>query len=523
MVKLLRKNRVILLLILFFATLFRFYNLPNWISFGMDQEYVALIVKNIVTGMHFPLIGVNASDTGLYLGPVFIYFSVIPFFISSGSPLAWAFTASFIGLLTTYLVYKLGSKMFTKRIGLFGAFFYGLSFLVSFYDRQFWNPMPIPLLSLFIGYLLYSILNNKTKPVLYLAFVYGIAVQCHLSVLIFAPLIFWIILKKRKQLGKKNIIISFLIFILLQSPLLIFEFRHNFINIHALINIITAYGGKIAGSQLSERALLYLSTLGRFFWLRASPDLFVESGQSKELLTFRKDAYPEGIILVLFLFFIFIRWFMGKKRKDIIDGNNRNSRISAKLILSIYFLTIIYLLFYNRSVFEYYLLYLFPWIALTLGWSLNFLWQKKWGGNLVGTIMVIFMTLNLVTLFTATYSYSYKEKKEAINWVKDNIGNDAYILESLGESPRFGGYRYLFGKYAGLPEKSYMDGYFGWLYKDSIHNLSKSKTVLLSLIDSRNSEDRQSLWQEQKIKMLSENRVEAKKTFGRIQVYILMP
>src|SRR3989338_8621824 len=200
--------KVIFIGILFLAFLFRFYNFQNLFFFGMDQEYEALIVKNIVDFKHFPLIGVNASDTGLYLGPAFIYLAAVPFYIFRGNPLGWGLTASFLGVLTVYFIYKVGKKMFSKKVGFFASLLYSSSFLTSFYDRQFWNPTPIPLFSLLIGFLLYRILNNNRKSLLLLALSFGIAIQAHLSILIFLPLIIYAVMKKYKILGIKTIFLS---------------------------------------------------------------------------------------------------------------------------------------------------------------------------------------------------------------------------------------------------------------------------------------------------------------------------
>jgi len=56
------RTSLILFIILLLAFFFRFYKLTEWFSFGMDQEYEAFLVKNIVEGNHIPLIGVNAGE-----------------------------------------------------------------------------------------------------------------------------------------------------------------------------------------------------------------------------------------------------------------------------------------------------------------------------------------------------------------------------------------------------------------------------------------------------------------------------
>lgn len=164
----------------------------------MDQEYEAFIAKNIVSFKHWPLIGMNASDTGLYLGPFFVYFASIPFALFQGNPLGFAITAYLISLMTIIVLYKIGKNMFSQRVGIFAAVLYSGSFLISFYDREFWNPMPIPLFSLLIGYLTYRLTKHHPRNLILLGIILGIAVQCHLSILIFIPVIIYIVYTRRK-------------------------------------------------------------------------------------------------------------------------------------------------------------------------------------------------------------------------------------------------------------------------------------------------------------------------------------
>lgn len=500
---------LILCSILFLSVLFRFYNFQNLFFFGMDQEYEALIVKNIVTLKHFPLIGVNASDTGLYLGPAFLYFAAIPFYIFQGNPLGWGAAASLLGVLTVYFIYKVSKEMFSEKVGFFASFLYASSFLTSFYDRQFWNPTPIPLFSLLIGFLLYKILNKNRKSLLLLALSFGIAVQAHLSILIFLPLIIYVVMKRFKILRLKTVLLSIIIFILLQTPIILFELRHNFLNTNAFINLVAKKSEQTASSGFSERNSLLLSTLGRFFWVPYKPDLFLESGQCKELSGFRKNAFPE-VILITVVGIIIFAWWCKKKFS-----------LSSKLVLSIFLLTFIFILFYNRTVFEYYLIFFFPWLAIALGKSLDLIWEKPLGMIIVLPVITLFVVLNMTTLFSAYSSYSYPDKLETMRFVKNYALENNYTLEALGNCPRFGGYRYLFEYFVGTPKHSYMDSYFEWLYPKVSAKEESGKTVLLSLIDSRDKAENIKRWEEEKFKFLGEFGIVAKERFGKIQVFIL--
>jgi 4-amino-4-deoxy-L-arabinose transferase-like glycosyltransferase len=520
-----RKYLFYLLLILLVAVFFRFYNLTNWLFFGMDQEYEALIIKNILSGKHFPLIGVNVGDTGLYLGPLFIYLAAIPYALFSGNPIGGAITASLMGVITSYFVYLVGKKMFNQKVGLFAALFYSGSFLISFYERKFWNPTPIPFFSLLIGFMLYKLAKRKVKYLPWLALAFGLAIQCHLSILMFLPLISYILWVRRRLITRKIFAISIIIFLVLQTPVVIFEFRHNFVNSKALVNLVLNRKQENASfSTLYERNSLFLSTLGRFFWTPLAPDLFLESGQCKELSMYRKNAYPEGVVLSLLGLGIFCWWYLNKRSRSyhplrLSDDNF----LSAKIIIAFFLLTLFFVEFYNRQIFEYYFLFLFPWLVIALGWSAEFIWKKEHGKLIIVPVILLFLSLNIFTLFTAKTSYSYTDKLDMLKFVRQEVGKKEYSLEAVGECSRYGGYRYLVGYFVGQPVSSYMDSYFKWLYPEVKNNRQPNQVVLLSMIDSRDKPETITKWEEAKFQFLTSFDIEKVKRFGRIQVYILSP
>lgn len=519
------KKTWLLLLILLLAGFFRFYNLQNWLYFGMDQEYQALIVSNIVSGAHFPLIGVNAADTGLYLGPFFSYFAAIPFAIARGNPVGWAITASLTGILVCYLIFKVGRAMFSERAGIFAALFTATSFLFSFYDRKFWNPGLVPLFSLLIGYLLFKINRRSYRSLIWLALVFGLAVQCHLSILVFVPFILYTVWVNRIRIPRKILLWSLAVFLLLQMPLFIFELRHDFTNSRALINLVTGSNTAGISSNIIERNKIFISLLGRFIWVPSAPDLFLEFGQCMGLSPYKKTAYPEGVILMLVGIGTFIWWCRGK-------NCSRLERLSFKkymqapsfFIVTLFALTFLVIQLYPRGFYEYYLLYLFPWLAIALGVSADFFWRKKHGNLPVIAFFFLYIIFNFLTLMTSSSTFAYRDKIKALGFVKEQLAGKSYSLEAVGECPRFGGYRYLFDRFVGGPVKSYMDVYFSWLYaaKDLISSRPE-KIVLLSIIDPRDKPETTAKWEEEKLRLLSENEIIVQSRFGDIRIFILAP
>lgn len=516
-------TQILLIIILGLAFIFRFYRLNDWLIFGMDQENEAFIIQNIVSGKHYPLIGLSVGDTGLYRGPIFLYLYSIPYVLFSGNPVGGAIVASFLGVITTYFVFVIGKKMMSERIGLFASIFYAGSFLVSYYDRQYWNPSVIPLLSLIIGYLSWKILTDKTRLFPLLIFLFGIAIHAHFSILIFLPIILYLLVKKRRYITKRLFLSIIVIFFITQLPLILFDLKHNFLISKAGLSLFaSSQSREIQYSTLLSRTGLAVNTLGRFFALPASSDLFVESGQCKELGQWRKNAFPEGMILLLVLFSIFILWCKSRRiweYKSIFF--RRIFTQSKQIVFFIFFLTFTFVLFYNRTIFEYYFLFLFPWIAIVLGICSEFIYRRHHGDFLVLCIILLYLIFNFISLATANFSYSFADKLQSLQFVKRNIQNEPFALEALGECPRFGGYRYLFERFVSVPNSSYMDSYFAWLYPEKIKREKAKKIVLLSMIDDRLDDSTLKKWQEEKLHYLMKYQVEAENKFGKIHIYIL--
>lgn len=515
------KEYILLGIVLILAIFFRYYHIYQWQFFGMDQAYEAFLAQNIVTGHHFPLIGVNASDTGLYLGPLFIYFAAIPFFLSGGNPLGWSIVASLLGVVTTLVIFWVGKEMYNTRVGFLAAFLYAGSMLAAFYDRQFWNPMFVPLFSLIIGYFSFLLLKNSKKSVIVLAVLMGLSLHIHLSLLIFLPLVLYVTWKKKKLIGTKLIVASIILFIFLQLPQIFFEVRHGFVNTRAAFALLSAKSNNT--QTFLSRNSIFLSSVGRFVLLPFASDLSLQSGQCISLIGYKKDDIFLGFIvlfLILIVYFdragVFVEKVLKRKRK----GPPVEFSAGSRVIVFIFFLSLLFTEFYTRGVFEYYFLFLFPWLAILLGRILDYTAQNRYGRMSIISVLLIFAVFNLVSLFTARFSFSYEKKMAAVNFAKKYVTAGNYSLEAVGECARFGGYRYLFGHFAGIPVSSYMDSYFGWLYPTG-RVKEQNLTVLLSLIDPREDAKTLSKWENIKLSLILENRIIAQNNFDTIQIYVL--
>ncbi len=499
-----------LLLILLLALILRFYRLKTWFLFGMDQEYEAFLVKNILTGKHFPLIGVNASDTGIYLGPFFIYLAAIPYLFFRGNPLGGAVTASSLGVITTFALYKLGKVWFSEKVGLLASFFWAISFLSVHYDRQFWNPTPISFLMIIILYSLTMIHKGKDKFLIILAASIGIALQSHLQSVIILPIIILYLFLLRKKYSGKYLFLFFFILLIFQLPLILFDIRHNFINTRAFTNLIFSFLGFSNPAQsvnIFDRVSQLLNFIGRSIFIKGPVDLFTENGQCLSLLSYKGKTSILAILLMIGVFLFYFYQQIVKKNKALKD---------RYLILSITLLTLTSVFIYKRPVFEYYYLFFLPVLYLLISWVFNYLIQGK--EKLIFLVIILIIVVNNITIFlNAKMSYSFKDKVESINYSKNYVDKYNFSLEAIGDCGRFGGYRYLYEYYGKIPGSSYMDPYFSWLYGAKKQD-KFSRSIFFSLIDDREEENLPK-WQIQKEAL--EKGVIQERQFGKIDVMVV--
>lgn len=501
------KKSALLITLIAFAIIFRFYNIQEWLFFGMDQEYEAFVIQNILSFRHIPLIGVNAGDTGLYLGPLFIYFATVPYALFNGSPIGGALTASVIGVATVIAVYKLGSLWWGRKIGYIGAFLYASSFLASLYDRQFWNPTPIPFLTVIILYAITKIVLGNIKYTIVVALALGFALQSHLQAVLILIVTIIAGIQYRNKLSRKYVAIFFSVFFAFQIPLVIFDIRHDFTNARAFKEIISSTVKKdntIVKTTILQRYQVLINGLGRSLYIQSPVDLFTENGQCKALTEYsgKTNMLAQGIVTTcIFLFAIYVKQ---KKNKD----------VGEVIITIIFVVTCVGLVLYNRRVYEYYFIYLLPIIYLCESYVLFHIFKKK--SLLILPFLVLFLMINLNTLFSARMTYSFKDKIEAIQFAAKYTKSEDFDLNVIGDCGIYGGYRYLFEYFGNKPNASYMDQYFAWIYGNPKHEKA-SKTVILSFVDPREG-TKVNEWR--KIEKSYLKNMIAQSQFGKIRVIV---
>lgn len=267
---------ILLLAVLILAAFLRFYKLDQYMIFLGDEGRDAIIVKEMVEGNHFPLIGPPTSVGNIYLGPLYYYMMFIPMSIFYLNPAAAAGLVATIGVLTVGFIYFLGKIWFGKKAGILAAFLYAISPVTINYSRFSWNPNPLPFFALAVIFGLYKMHQSRNFLWLILtgAALAG-AVQMHYLALILIPIaaILWIVeimQRKTKQVSTNLItggVLGILTFLLVMSPLFWFDLRHDLMNFKAIEKLLTQTQTFKAGltDNLAKLPLIYSDKLiGRY-------------------------------------------------------------------------------------------------------------------------------------------------------------------------------------------------------------------------------------------------------------------
>lgn len=257
-----KKDFCIVLAIILIAAFFRFYRLPEYMTFLGDEGRDALMIKRILVEHDIPLIGPPTSIGNIYLGPLYYYMMTVSMAIFWLNPVTAAYQVAVIGVLTVGLIYYLGRVWFGKSAGWVASFLYAISPVTIIYSRSSWNPNPAPFFALVSIWSLY--LAQKFKDFRWFILTgasVAAAAQMHYLALILIPVagILWLYslsLKLRKKIDGRNFFIGtaggVLAFLALMSPLVIFDLKHNFLNYRAITEFFLNRGTTVNVNPLNS-------------------------------------------------------------------------------------------------------------------------------------------------------------------------------------------------------------------------------------------------------------------------------
>ncbi len=232
---------VLLILFIINIILASWYVLHGDIFFTSDIGRDFLLLEEL-DAKKIVLIGPRSSGE-IYHGPLWSYLNYPAYVFSRGNPVVVGWFWIMLAVLSTILSYFIGSRLFTKPVGVAYALMVSLYF--TFHTRGMSHPhgamIVIPL------WFFYFIRYLQTQKMLYVAahlFLCGILVQLELALGI--PLsilsliaLSWLFFRRRQY----SYFVAFLLLPLTLSNFFIFDFRHGHLLFQKVLGFITPYQG----------------------------------------------------------------------------------------------------------------------------------------------------------------------------------------------------------------------------------------------------------------------------------------
>ncbi len=228
---------LLLLLIIFIALFLRFYNYENRVSVIADNSRDVQVAKYAADFLKIPQIGQFSSAGPFFYGPWYYWFLEVINFLPFGFLTSW-YAISCIYLLFLYLLYRLGSEIGGKWMGLIALLYGSVSPAQIDSSLSVWNPTVVPILVIVNLLILISFFKNTNfVKVFFLGFVAGLSWTIHFqSILTFTVLLVSFFALKRKVLiYLKHLIFIILGFIFSISPMIFFDFRHYWHNFQSIV------------------------------------------------------------------------------------------------------------------------------------------------------------------------------------------------------------------------------------------------------------------------------------------------
>lgn len=436
--KLLRKldfSQALVLFFLLLASCFFFWKVPETLQFQGDQGRDALIVSDIFRNGNFVFIGPVTSVGNMYLGPLYYYFMLPFLFLSYPSPLGPVYAIGLLSVLTVFLMYYLGKRMFSQKVGLIAIAIYAINAVVATYSRFSWNPNPAPLFSLLMVYFSYKAWQDHPKYWVLVSLCFSVLMQLHyLTLLTLAGAgLVWLfhlveILKTNSatkqsttnlpslitsllvdlRIQKKAVakppskiiqfisytVISIFIYITTITPLLLFDLKHDGLNRKALVRIFageSVFVKEELPGEVSRTVDTIKESHGRSLHIIYDMFIGVNAQRNTVLLT----------IELIALFFIL---------RKVSDSEKKPLIVLAAFIL----MGILGTSLYKSTIFTHYIIYLLPLVTFYHA----FVFSK--------IKLTSMTTLPLIALYLAYALYNFRHLPfQAPGWQLSDIEDTA--------------------------------------------------------------------------------------------------
>ncbi|MCA9368689.1 glycosyltransferase family 39 protein [Candidatus Woesebacteria bacterium] len=425
---------VSLIVIAFFT---RFYNLEDTVQFLGDQGRDAFLVSRIFTDADPVFIGPVTSVGNMYLGPLYYYFMLPFLWLSYPSPMGPVYAVAGLGVLTVYLMYKLGREMLGEKTALVATALYTICTTVIVYTRFSWNPNPAPLLSLIMMWAIYRAIKKNPWYWVVVTSMFAALIQLHYITLLSGVSfgLFWmyhLFSLLRSKSKKRNIqlrlfglatMVSAILGVASTIPLMLFDWKHDWLNVKAFENLLFGEDNFKVATHQGNRALRAVKESQG----RAMHMLFeITIGKIRNLNEFMLLVVLGGVGYVA------SQW---KKREHAF----------GEVIITVFMVVaVLGTAVYEHSVYDHYVAYIFPVTFFIIGMLLVEAWKKGIIGKVAAVGFVGYYTFfNLSTLQLGDTGWKLSDIKRTSDAIAERVRpGEKYNIVLLSETGDIDGQNY---------------------------------------------------------------------------------
>lgn len=231
--------------------------LHNDVGYSGDIARDFLILQDTVNTHKLPLIGPRTGGIdGLFHGPIWPWINLPVFILSHGNPVATGWFWVVLIVCSVAICYYVGKKLFNDYVGLLAALLMSLIYIPG--SSFLLNPFVAALLSPLFLYFFYKYIKSTRVFYLMLSFfVTGLMIQSEVAfggpILILSLAYLLIFLYKKKKLSH---LLSIFILLIPLSTYILFDLRHNFLQLRSILGHVgapTGNGKEVFGSILQNR------------------------------------------------------------------------------------------------------------------------------------------------------------------------------------------------------------------------------------------------------------------------------
>lgn len=392
--------------VLLLAAGLRLYRIDAYMTFLGDEGRDAIVMRDIITLRHFPLIGPGTSIGQMYLGPLYYYFTAPSLFLAGFSPVGPAIQVAMIGVLTVGLLWWIGRQWFGRSFALLISALYALSPTVIIHSHSSWNPNVMPFFALLTIYGIWKVWRLGYWQWLIIAAVsYAMVLNSHYLGLLLLPTIglFWLLSPKVLNAIRYTLVAIF-VFALLMSSLVWFDARHGWNNYAAV-----------------RQFFLIRQTTVNIKVYKSIPNLWpVWKDIVSSLVVAKQSGLAGPVAIALILGGVYAYW---KTR-------------SRDLVFTMVWLGvgIVGLGLYKQHIYDHYYGFLFPAPFLILGFGLNSLSGHKKLTIFATVVMLGVMAVNLIhnPLRTGP-NYQLARTREVSEFVTTQAGGKPFNLALIAK------------------------------------------------------------------------------------------